>query len=82
MPILFEAIIKALLWFGAGVGATSLVDKFIPDKLPAGVAPLTNYTDRTGKTNWTKVVIFVVVGAIGILIVKFIGRKLNVKLLK
>jgi len=82
MPLLIEAILKALVWFGAGVGATSLVDKFIPDKLPAGVAPLTNYNDRTGKTNWLKVGIIIAIGAIGILIIKFVGRKLNVKLLK
>ena len=58
------------------------MDKFFPDKLPAGVAPLSNINDSTGKVNWLKVAIIVVVGAIGILIVRKVARMLKVKLFR
>jgi hypothetical protein len=82
MPELLLLFLRGLGWFAGGVAATSLVDKFIPDKLPAGVAPIGNISDSTGKINWLKVVFSVVIGAIGILIVRKVAKMLNIKFLK
>ena len=82
MSALFGTFIRALMYFAGGVGVTSLIDKFVPDKLPAGTAPLSNINDNTGKVNWLKVGLIVTAGAIGIILVKFIGKKLNIKILK
>jgi len=82
MPEIVLLFLNALGWFAGGVAATSIVDKFIPDKLPAGVAPLTNIKDTAGKISWLKVAIIVVVGAIGILIVRKVARMLKIKLFK
>lgn len=81
MVALLGLFIRGLFSFAGGVALTSMVDKFIPDKLPAGTAPL--YPNTVGgKVNWLRLGIFVVVGAIGIVVVKFLGRKLNIKILK
>jgi hypothetical protein len=82
MGIIFASFLRAALWFASGVGLTSLVDKFVPDKLPTGTAPLTNITDATGRINWMKVGLIVLIGAVGIMLLRFVGKKLNVKILK
>ncbi|MEK9207061.1 MAG: hypothetical protein AAB922_01165 [Patescibacteria group bacterium] len=82
MGILLGLFIRAAVWFGAGVGATSLVDKFFPDKLPAGVAPLSNTTDSAGRINWIKVVFIVVIGAIAIVLTRWLAKKMNISILK
>lgn len=81
MWVLFEGFISALMTFGAGIGVGHLVDTLVPDKLPAGTAPLGNFSSG-GKINWLKLGLIVFLGAIGIMITKFIGKKLNIKLLK
>lgn len=72
------AILGTVLGLGVGVGGTSLVDKFYPDKLPQlpVVDPVTKAID------WKKVIFLGVIGGIGFLIVKWVGRKLHVKFLK
>lgn len=82
MPIILQSLMRALLYFGSGIGVTSMIDKFIPDKLPAGVGPLSNTADQTGKTNWLKIGLIILAGAIGIMLVKFIGKKFKISLLK
>jgi hypothetical protein len=81
MTALLGLFLRGLFSFAGGVALTSMVDKFVPDKLPAGTAPLYVNKDQTGKINWLRVGLFCVIGAIGIMLVKYIGRKLHIKLL-
>jgi hypothetical protein len=83
MMMLLRGLITALMYFASGVGVTSMIDKFVPDKLPAGTGPLAPpVKDQAGNINWMKVGLIILAGAIGIMITKFIGKKLNVKILK
>lgn len=83
MGILLSSVIRAFVYFAGGVGVTSLIDKFVPDKLPAGTYPLSPVTTNPGTPiNWMKVILSCVAGAIGIMIIKFVGKKMNIKLLK
>lgn len=75
-------IIRSFAGFAGGMAVNSLVDKFIPDKLPAGVAPISPANDKTGKFNWMKFLTVAVIGGIGVWLVSVIGKKLNIKILK
>lgn len=79
------ALLRLILPLLAGLGAGSILDKFAADKLPSypaeGIAaPITR--DSTGALAPKKIIWFIVAAVAGTLLVKFIGRKLNIKLLK
>jgi len=79
-------ILRLIIHLLAGLGAGSILDKFAADKLPAypaeGVsAPITK-DYQTGGINIPKIAWFLIAAIAGTFIVKFIGRKLNIKLLK
>lgn len=83
MPLLISSFIRAALWFASGIGVTSLVDKFFPDTLPSAVKPLSNVTDPvTKKINWMRVAFIIILGGISIMVIRFVGRKLKVNILK
>lgn len=82
MTQLLLLFLRSLGWFAGGVAVTSVVDKFVPDKLPAGTAPLTNLSDNEGKINWLKTGLVILFGAIGILIVRKLAKVLNIHFLK
>jgi hypothetical protein len=67
------AIIDALMYILAGAGATHLVDKFAPDKVPGypagGISPK-NFL-------W-----FAGVATLAIVAIKFIAKKFHIKILK
>lgn len=81
MPALFGIFIRGLLTFAAGLGAAKVLDKVAADKLPAGTAPVFPFGTTSG-INWMRVIVFVFVGAVAAVLLKFLGRKLNIKLLK
>jgi len=81
MGVLFSVFIRGLLTFAAGLGAAKVLDKVAGDKLPAGTAPAFPFQTAAG-INWMRVGLFVLVGAIAAVLLKYLGRKLNVKLLK
>lgn len=82
MAALFMVFIRGLITFGAGLGAAKILDKVAGDKLPAGTAPAFPFSNSAGGINWMRVILFIVVGAIATMIIKFVGRKLNIHLLK
>lgn len=77
MSALFGIFLRQLFTFAGGVAVTSMVDKFVPDKLP-NVTP----KDQAGKINWMKVILFVILGAAVAVGLKYLGRVLNIKFLK
>lgn len=71
-------IVRGTAAFLAGVGVTSMVDKFIPDKLPA-------YPKEGSGLNFTNIPKLVWIGVfmvLGFVIISFAGKKFNIKLLK
>lgn len=82
MSILIGSLVRFVAYFFAGVGVTSLVDKFVPDKLPAGVTPMTPGYTKGQPVNWMRIIFFVVIAAIGAMILKFLARKLKINFLK
>lgn len=75
MWVLLKSALSWALLFTSGIGAGHIVDKFVPGQIATIKEP-------DGKFNWFKIGLFVLVGAIGIMIVKYIGKKMNIKLLK
>lgn len=82
MGVLLKMFLAAAGWVSAGIAGWNILDKFVPDKLPAGVGPLSNTTDASGKINWIKVGFLVVVGAIAIVFVRWLAKKMNISILK
>lgn len=75
---MFTAILRLILPLLAGVGISDMLDKFVKDKVPATIYPEpVSPGFRLPKLLW-------LIGAfvIGFLIVRFIGKKLNIKILK
>lgn len=74
---MFGIISKVIITILSGVGIAKLTDKVAADKVPAypteGVA--------TGLTP-VKIAFFVAAAVIGTVVTKFIGKKLNIKILK
>jgi hypothetical protein len=89
---IFFAVVAAALGITAGLTAGKLINKAgsevatIGGLLPAGTLdPIPSQTDpATGKTTFPflKVITIAVLGAIGIMVVKWVGKKLHIKLLK
>jgi hypothetical protein len=73
MGTIITRIFAALIPVFAGIGVGKIVDKTAADKLP-------NYESNglAGK----KLLWFAVSAVVGTLVVKFIGKKFNIKLLK
>jgi hypothetical protein len=82
----FFAIVAAALGVTAGITAGKLVNKAgeeistIGGLLPAGSLDVAPNNPDTNKPDYLKIIIISVLGAIGILIVRFIGKKLHIKL--
>jgi hypothetical protein len=71
------ALLRASIPFLAGIGIGKIADKTLADKVPNYPAEgLT--TGLTGK----KIVFWVLLTVAGALVTRFIGKKLNIKLLK
>jgi len=81
MGALFGIFLRGLLTFAAGLGAAKVLDKVAADKLPSGSSPVFPF-GTTGGINWMRVILFIFVGALAAVLLKFIGKKLNVKILK
>lgn len=81
MGVLFAVFMRGLITFAAGLGAAKVLDKVAGDKLPTGTAPAFPFQTATG-INWMRVILFVFIGAVAAVILKFLGKKLNVKILK
>jgi len=82
MAALFLSFLRGLITFGAGLGAAKVLDKVAGDKLPAGTAPAFPFSNAAGGINWMRVILFIVVGSIAAIVIKFVGKKLNIHLLK
>ena len=85
MGALLVQVLRVGLTLLSGIGIGAMVDKVAGDKLPyypkdGAVAPVTK--DSSGNFAISKILWFVAVTVIGTLIVKFIGKKLNIKILK
>lgn len=78
---MFAVIARIALQVLAGLGIGKILDKTAADKLPmykpSGVTEDENGNLHIGKIAW-----FVVAMVAGAMITKFIGKKLNIKLLK
>lgn len=74
MPV-FWYVVRAILYFAAGVGATSVLDKFVPDK--TATPPQVQK-----ETNWLRLILIVFTGAAAMIFLKFMAKKLNIKILK
>jgi hypothetical protein len=72
----FTVFWRAVVAILPGLGVAWAADKILPGKVP-------NY-EPTGISTWSvmKIISWVVLLAIGAILIKFIGKKLNVKLFK
>ena len=79
-------ILRLIIPLLAGLGAGSVLDKFAADKLPAypaeGIAAPITKDYNTGGINVPKIIWFVVAAVAGTLLVKWLGKKFNIKILK
>ena len=82
MGVLIGRFLAYIIPLFAGMGVGKLLDKFASDKLPASVRPVDPFKNADGSIPWMRILFFGVMVAIGAMIVKFIGKKLNIKLLK
>lgn len=78
---MFAVIARIALQVLAGLGIGKILDKTAADKIPA-YQPAGVLEDETGKLNIPKIAWFVVAMVAGAMLTKFIGKKLNIKLLK
>lgn len=60
----------------AGIGIGELADKFLSDKLPAGVTPVSPF-----QANISKILKFAAVMAVAFVIINFIAKKLKLRIL-
>jgi hypothetical protein len=85
-------LVAAALGISAGIGFGKLLDNVMAKTggaistlgglIPQGSLDVAPPDPVTKKTNWLGIIIIAVLGAIGIMIVRWVGKKLNVKLLK
>lgn len=78
---MFAIIARIALQVLAGLGIGKILDKTAADKLPM-YKPAGLTTDESGNFHPGKVIWFVIAMIAGAMITKFIGKKLNIKLLK
>lgn len=78
MGAIITTFLRALVPILAGVGVGKALDKVAADKLPSYPA---DGVHESG-FNWPKLAWLVVTMALGAVVVKLIGKKLNIKLLK
>jgi hypothetical protein len=76
--MLIQSILRVALQVLAGVGLTKFADRWIKPKVPATIYP----TEILPGTNYLKIGLLVVFFVMAVLLTKFVGKKLNVKLLK
>lgn len=75
MGAIVGRIIPLILQLLAGVGVAKVMDKTLPDKVPT-------YEPVGIEFKPMKILWFVVAMVAGAMVTKFIGKKLNIKLLK
>lgn len=75
---MFATFLRIALQVLAGVGVGKLADKVAPDKIPTYPAEGV----QTPGFNVPKIAWFIITMVIGAIITKWLGRKLNIKLLK
>lgn len=75
-------IAQILIQLLAGIGTGAVLDKVAADKLPAypsdGVTP---FKEGSG-LNWKKIAWFVGITILSGIVLKWVGKKMNIKLLK
>lgn len=74
---MFGIITRVIITILSGVGIAKLSDKVAADKVPA-------YPKEGITTGWTpiKIAFFIGAAVLGTIVTKFIGKKLNIKILK
>lgn len=83
MGAIITQILKVAIQVLAGVGIGALADKVAADKLPAyPEGGLKLHSDEGGGVNIPRVVYIVLAFAVGAVLLKFVGRKLKINLLK
>jgi len=82
MGALIPAIIRIALQVLAGVGIGSVLDKVAADKVPNYQPVDSDINPLRPDFKPVKLIAFIVAFAAGAMLLKFIGKKLNIKLLK
>lgn len=83
MGAIVGLLMRTILPIFAGLGAGAVLDKVAADKVPnypKGGAVTPSLTDETGKLNMTKIFWFVAVTAVGTIAVRFLFKKLKIKI--
>lgn len=77
------AILRLAITLMAGLGAGAVLDKVAADKVPNYTPALSQgMKDEAGNFSPMKIVWFVAAAVAGTILVKWIGKKLNIKILK
>jgi hypothetical protein len=83
MSALLGVIIRTALGLLAGVGVGAVMDKVAADKLPAYPAGGLGFgKDEAGGLHIPKIIYIVIAGVLAAVVLKFIGKKLNITILK
>jgi hypothetical protein len=77
MGAVVQGVIRLALTLFAGWGIGKAADKVLPDKVP--YYPAEGISEGL---NPKKIVWLIIVSAIAAMVIKFVGKKLNIKLLK
>jgi TRAP-type C4-dicarboxylate transport system permease small subunit len=82
MSSLIRVILKTVLTLFAGIGTGAVLDKVAADKLPNYTSPTADLTPGTSGFNPMKLVYMVLAFAAGAVILRFIGKKTRISILK
>ena len=83
MGAIFGILMRTILPIFAGLGAGAVLDKVAADKVPnypAGGAVTPSLTGTDGKLDAKKIMWFVAITAVGTIIVRFVFKKLKIKI--
>ena len=77
------AILRLVITLMAGLGAGAVLDKVAADKVPNYTPALSQgMKDEAGNFSPMKIMWFIAAAVVGTMIVKWIGKKFNIKILK
>ena len=77
---MLSTLVRLIIQLGAGFGLGTLADHYIGRKVTP--EPPVNVKDSAGNFDWKKIAWLLFLITAGTLAVRFLGKKLNIKILK
>jgi len=75
-------VIQIIIQIMAGIGAGTVLDKVAADKIPSYPSGGATPFNEGGGLNFKKIAWFIAITIVSTFVIKWLGRKFNIKLLK